>query len=70
MRRITSESEYVPDGLLTPWELNRLDIDNYGAILHLDANQRIMISSMYIFAKCLVLKVLLVEAADPEVTQN
>ena len=27
---------YVADGFMTPYQLNRIDLDNYGAIISLD----------------------------------
>ena len=33
---ICQPGTFVPDEWLTPYQLNRIDIDNYGAIIELD----------------------------------
>ena len=30
---VLKEGQYIPDGFLTPYELNRLDYDNYGRMI-------------------------------------
>jgi len=57
---LTKDGQYVPDNFLTPYELNRIDLDNYSAIVDLDQVQRQMIAAIYLFGKMLVSKVLLV----------
>ena len=67
---LTKDGDYVPDGLLTYWELDRIDLDNYGAFVSIDANQRIMIASMFIFVKCLCQIVLLTPNYEARVRTN
>lgn len=36
LSNLTQKGQFVPDRFLTPYELNRIDLDNYGAIVDLD----------------------------------
>lgn len=36
LNNIVRQGTYVADGFMTPYQLNRIDLDNYGAIIHLD----------------------------------
>lgn len=62
LQNMTRDGQFVANNWLTPWELNRIDTDNYGTMLELDENQRKMISSIYLYAKIMVIRVLLDEA--------
>lgn len=59
---MTKDGQYVANNWLTPWELNRIDTDNYGTMLELDENQRRMVASLYLYAKVMVMRVLMAEA--------
>lgn len=63
---LTKNGQFVPDHFLTPYELNRIDLDNYGAIVDLDPLQRQMIATIYLFGKILISKVLLPQKRDPD----
>jgi hypothetical protein len=49
----------VPDGFLTAYQLNRIDTDNYGALISLDENQIKMVAGVYLFARILIFNILL-----------
>ena len=49
INKICGEGRYVPDAFLTPYQLNRIDTDNYGAILSVDDTQVKMIASIYMW---------------------
>ena len=59
INNLCQSKSYVPNNFLTNYQLNRIDTDNYGAIISLDALQLKMISSIYIFAKVLLTNILL-----------
>ena len=61
---LTRNGQYVPDNFLTPYEMNRVDLDNYSAFVNLDFKQKQMIATMYLFGKILVSKVLIVPRKD------
>jgi len=51
--------KYVPNQFLTPYQLNRLDTDNYGAIINLDESQVKMMAGTYIFCRIMIVDILL-----------
>ena len=51
IKNLTSPGQFVPDGFLTRYQINRIDSDNYGAIIVLDELQIKMISGIYIYAR-------------------
>lgn len=59
LRNLLKDGGFAPNNFLTPWEMNRVDVDNYGAFINLDEKQRQMISGFYVFAKLFVVRVLL-----------
>ena len=59
LHNITQNGNYVPDSFLTPYQLNRLDTDNYGALINLDENQIKLVAGTYLFARILVMAILL-----------
>ena len=59
INNLCQTKSYVPNNFLTPYQLNRIDTDNYGAIIDLDPVQLKMVSSIYIFAKVLLTNILL-----------
>lgn len=69
LSNLTQKGQFVPDRFLTPYELNRIDLDNYGAIVDLDYQQRQMIAGLYLFGKILITKVLLVPKKDQTQSQ-
>lgn len=59
LNNITQNGNYVPDNFLTPYQLNRIDTDNYGAIISLDESQIKMVAGTYLFARILIFNILL-----------
>jgi hypothetical protein len=59
IHNLIQRGSYVPNNFLSRFQLNRIDTDNYGAIIHLDKNQIKMISGIYIFCRILVMNVLM-----------
>ena len=59
LHNITQNGNYVPDSFLTPYQLNRIDTDNYGALINLDENQIKLVAGTYLFARILVMAILL-----------
>lgn len=76
IQNLCKEGAYIPNNFLTPYELNRIDVNNYGAIISLDDNQLNMISSVYLYSKLLISKVLLNPTGqqenelDPQIAEN
>ena len=66
LSNLCAAKSYVPDGFLTKYQLNRIDVDNYGAIISLDENQTKMIVGIFIFARIMILKVLTAKKVDAE----
>lgn len=64
LSNLCAAKSYVPDGFLTTYQLNRIDVDNYGAIISLDENQTKMIVGIFIFARIMILKVLTATKID------
>ena len=59
LNSLIKPGNFVPDGFLTEYELNRLSTDSYGAILKtLKEDQVKMIGGMYLIGKVLVGKIL------------
>ena len=58
LHNITQSGNYVPNNFLTPYQLNRIDTDNYGALIDLDENQIKLIAGTYLFARILVMGIL------------
>ena len=56
---VTTPGTFVPDNWLTPFQLNRLDVDNYGAIIAIDENQTRMIAANFMFVRITLFEVLL-----------
>mmetsp|Transcript_38198 Transcript_38198/g.36559 ORF Transcript_38198/g.36559 Transcript_38198/m.36559 type:complete len:176 (+) Transcript_38198:103-630(+) len=59
MASLCKEKTYVVDGFMFPFEFNRLQLDEYGAIMKIDNNLTKMICGIYLISKILVAKVLL-----------
>lgn len=57
LNNICTAGSYVPDGFLTPFMLNRVDTDNYGAFISLDEVQIKMITSMYLYCKIMIMDI-------------
>lgn len=76
IQNLCKEGAYIPDNFMTPYELNRIDVNNYGAIISLDDNQLNMIASIYLYSKLLISKVLLNPTGqqdtelDPQIAEN
>ena len=49
----------MPDQFLSRYQLNRIDTDNYGAIIDLDHNQLKMVSGIYIYARIMIMNILM-----------
>jgi hypothetical protein len=49
----------VPNSFLTPYQLNRVDTDNYGALIEVDELQTKMITGIYLFARILIYNILM-----------
>ena len=50
---------FMPDNFLTEFELNRLQLDDYGALFHPDEDQSKMILGFYIMGKILTARILM-----------
>jgi hypothetical protein len=59
LTKFLKKGSFIPNKFLTNYEINRIDYDNYGAFLELDLAQISMISSMYIFQKIFIGKIML-----------
>lgn len=59
INNLCQQKSYVPNNFLTKWQLNRIDTDNYGAIIDLDHMQLKMISSIYIFGRIMLTNIFL-----------
>ena len=55
LNNICTAGSYVPDGMMTEYQLNRVDTDNYGAFISLDPPQIRMITSIYLYCKIMIM---------------
>ena len=69
---MTTQGTFIPDNWLTPYQLNRIDIDNYGAIIDLDDMQVKMIAGTFLFVRILIFDVLMGNANKntPQLVQD
>lgn len=56
---LIKDKQFIPDNFATTYELERVNLDQYGAFTKLDHNQRRMFFGIYLIIKILVAKVLL-----------
>ncbi len=59
LNNICQKGAVIPNNFLTPYQLNRIYVDNYGCIIQIDESQIKMISSKFIFSQILVKSILL-----------
>jgi hypothetical protein len=55
---IARPQQYIPDGFLTHFEMERLNLDKYGALVRINDKQMQMMIGNYILIKVLVIKIL------------
>ena len=64
MDNLTQKGAYVPNAFLSKYQLNRIDTDNYGAIIDLDEVQLKCIIGTYLFARIMVMSIFLSVKSD------
>eukprot|EP00356_Strombidium_inclinatum_P009324 CAMPEP_0170497662 /NCGR_PEP_ID=MMETSP0208-20121228/25371_1 /TAXON_ID=197538 /ORGANISM="Strombidium inclinatum, Strain S3" /LENGTH=159 /DNA_ID=CAMNT_0010774547 /DNA_START=2250 /DNA_END=2729 /DNA_ORIENTATION=- len=59
LSNLCQPGSYVPNGFLTPYQLNRIDTDNYGAIIAMDETQIKMVVGCFLLARVLITNILM-----------
>jgi hypothetical protein len=59
LAHLTENGTFVPDNLLTHFEMNRVELDNYGAFVNMEYNRENMIVIYFLFTKILIARILL-----------
>ena len=62
LNNVCRPGTYVADDFLTPYQLNRIDLDNYGAIINLDKWQQKMIAGIFLYVRSLIMDILMKNA--------